>query len=94
MEGDLPAGGGLQKVDTPQQGGLARSGRAEQDADLAARDRKRHPAQDLLPGLSAAVALFQVHDLQKFIFFCHDILFLCKRAGMRREAACCHVVFC
>ena len=66
-----------------QQGGLARAGRAEQDADLAARDRKRHPTQDLLPGLTAAVALFQVHDLQKFVFFCHDILFLCKRAGMR-----------
>lgn len=74
------------RVDLPEPEG-------QQDADLAAHDRKRHPTQDLLPGLTAAVALFQVHDLQKFVFFCHDILFLCKRAGMRREAACCHVVF-
>ena len=92
-DGDEARVGAVDPADDVQQGGLARAGRAEQDADLAARDRKRHPAQDLLPGLTAAVALFQVHDLQKFVFFCHDILFLCKRAGMRREAACCHVVF-
>ena len=85
-DGDEARVGAVDPADDVQQGGLARAGRAEQDADLAARDRKRHPAQDLLPGLTAAVALFQIHDLQKFVFFCHDILFLCKRAGMRRAS--------
>ena len=70
-DGDEARVGAVDPADDVQQGGLARAGRAEQDADLAARDRKRHPTQDLLPGLTAAVALFQVHDLQKFVFFCH-----------------------
>ena len=48
VEGDLPAGGGLQKVDTPQQGGLARAGGPDDGGHIPPVHRKINVPENLM----------------------------------------------
>ena len=76
-------------ADDIQQGRFARAGRAEQNAELPFSDGKIDAAQDLLPRLAGAEALFQFTDFKKIRITFHWVSsrFISSRRSRRRRAA-------